>query len=126
MNMIFGHGIDIIEISRIKKAIEKSERFQTKIFSQNEIAYCESKANKYQSYAARFATKEAFFKAIGTGWANGIKWTDIEVLNNESGKPILCLHNKALIFINENNINNLHVSISHLKDIAIASVILEK
>ncbi len=123
--MIFGHGIDIIEISRIQKAIERSNRFKTKIYTANEILYCESKASKYQAFAARFAAKEAFFKAIGTGWAKGIQWTDIEVLNNDLGKPNLILYNNAKCYLTQNNINHTHISLSHLKDIAIASVILE-
>lgn len=124
--MILGQGIDIIEVNRIQKAIEKSKSFKEKIFTANEINYCESKNNKFQAYSVRFAAKEAFFKAIGTGWAKGMKWTDVEVYNNDEGKPFLKLHGIALEISEKNNVCNIHLSLSHIKDTAIASVILEK
>ena len=86
--MIFGVGIDNIEVKRIKKQIDDSTKFKEKIFTVKEIEYCESKKNYAESFAARFAAKEAFLKAIGTGWSNGLQFTDIEILNDENGKPI--------------------------------------
>ena len=114
-------GIDIIEVERIKKNIEeKKEKFLTRIYTQKEIEYCESrKANKYQSYAARFAAKEAVFKAISPILSNKyeISWKDIEVTNNENGRPI--------VNINNNICKNykIDISISHTATTAIASVI---
>ncbi len=124
--MIYGIGNDIIEIARIKKAIEKNQAFRDKVFSQNEINLCEGKANKYQSYAARFAAKEAFMKAWGTGWGEGISWNEIEILSCKNGRPYLNLLAKTKDVITKENNFILHVSLSHLKDYAIAQVVIEK
>lgn len=122
---IYGIGTDIIEVQRIQKAIESSSSFLTKVFTEAEIAYCSSKGNATQSYAARFAVKEAFLKALGTGWLDGIQWTDISVHNNELGAPLLIITNKAKEICDSLQIKQSHVSLSHLKDLAIAYVILE-
>lgn len=114
--MILGTGIDIIEVERVKKITEKSPRFLDKIFTSDEIDYCLKKKNKYQHLAARFAAKEAFFKAIG----KRINWTDVELFNLSSGKPELKIKNKERL-----HVEKAHVSISHLKDYAVAAVILE-
>jgi len=124
--MNFEHGTDIVEVSRIKKAIEASDRFRNKVFTENEIIYCESRKAKYQSYAVRFAAKEAFLKALGTGWANGIRWSDIEILNDASGKPFVSLYSVAKDIFDTNNYQKVCVSLSHTKDTAIASVIITK
>ncbi len=126
--MIFGIGIDIIEVARIEKQIEaESNSFVKKIFTENEIRYCETKIkNKAQNYAARFAAKEAFFKALGTGWRDGLSWKDIEIENDELGKPNILLSGKSKKNIQENSISKIHVSLSHIKEIAVAVVILEK
>jgi len=123
--MIYGIGTDIIEVSRIQKAIEKKNGFKEKVFSPNEIVSCEAKGNKYQSYAARFAAKEAFMKAFSSGWNNGISWNEIEILNHDNGSPYLNLINgtKELVFSGKNLL--LHVTLSHLKDFATAQVIIE-
>ncbi len=114
-------GTDIIEISRIKDSIEKLDKsFLNKIYTKNEIAYCESKGNqKYQHYAARFAAKEAAFKAISDELNDkyGLSWKDYEIINDESGKPHLN--------INETNIKNIEdidISLSHCKEYATANV----
>jgi holo-[acyl-carrier protein] synthase len=117
MGMILGTGIDIIEVERVKRIAEKSPRFLEKIFTSGEIGYCLKKKNKYQHLAARFAAKEAFFKAIG----KRINWTDVELFNLSSGKPELKIKNKERF-----RIEKAHVSISHLKDYAVAAVILEE
>ena len=128
--MIAGIGIDHIEISRIKKIIKKEkERFLERIFSEGEIKYCEGKKNKYQHYAARFAAKEAVYKALtpeGKAAPEGIKWRDIEVVNNESGKPEIILRNKALSFAKKIKVSKIYLSLSHNNDTAISQVILEK
>jgi holo-[acyl-carrier protein] synthase len=122
---IFGTGTDIIEVQRVKKAIENSKSFKQKVFSQNEITYCDSISSPMQSYTARFAAKEAFLKAIGTGWADGIKWTEISVEKNEKGAPFLILSGKTLDIFHSLNCKKIHLSLSHIKDYAVAFVIIE-
>ena len=124
--MIFGIGIDNIEVERIKKQIDGSTKFKEKIFTMNEIDYCESKKNYAESFAARFAAKEAFLKAIGTGWSDGLKFNDIEILNDMKGKPMIHLQGKAKQVILDNEISNIQVSLTHLKEIASAIIIIEK
>ena len=124
-NLIFGTGTDIIEVDRVKDQISKDNGFKETIFTVNEITYCESKKNKAQHYAARFAAKESFFKAIGTGWRYGMAFNEIEILNNELGKPEVFLHGKTKEFAKDQGINKIHVSISHLKKIVNAIIILE-
>ncbi|MDY6915282.1 MAG: holo-ACP synthase [Candidatus Cloacimonadota bacterium] len=124
--MIYGVGIDNIEVHRIKKQIDSSDKFKKKIFTEREIEYCESHANFAQCFAARFAAKEAFMKAIGTGWSKGIKFSEIEVVNSDNGKPTLNIKGKSLNLMHHNKIKFSHLSISHLKDYATAVVILEK
>ena len=123
--MIKGTGIDIIDIPRIKKMIEKDNLFQNKIFSATEIEYCSGKHKKEIHFAARFASKEAFFKALGTGWRYGMRWQDISVENNDLGKPDIVLSGKALDFFKESGMEHIHLSISHTKEYAVASVIIE-
>ncbi len=124
--MIFGIGTDIIEVHRVKRSIEKTDAFEKKIFTEKEIEYCRSNKKSEQSFAARFAGKEAFFKALGTGWIDGMKFTDIEILNDELGKPYVNIYGEVLNKCNENNIGNIHISLSHLKEFASAYVVLEK
>jgi holo-[acyl-carrier protein] synthase len=123
--MIKGTGVDIIEISRIKSAIERDNKFINKIFTVNEIEYCESKAKKAQHYAARFASKEAFFKALGTGWRNGMSWTDIDINNDSLGKPDIKLSGETLLFFNKLKLSSISLSISHSKKYAVGFVIIE-
>ena len=86
--MIVGSGVDLAEVDRIRKSIERfGTRFVDRIFTPGEIAYVEKKANRFERYAARFAAKEAGMKAIGTGWKRGVTWHDFEVANLPSGKP---------------------------------------
>ncbi|MBN1274215.1 MAG: holo-ACP synthase [Candidatus Aminicenantes bacterium] len=124
--MIFGIGIDIIEVERINKQIMKETGFIEKIFTIKEREYCESHKNKAQNYAARFAAKEAFFKAAGTGWRGGMAFHEVEVINDELGKPRLNLYGKTRRFIESQGITNLHVSLSHIRDMASSIVIIEK
>ena len=122
--MIIGIGTDIIEVERVSKANGK-EAFKKKIFTEREIAYCESQ-KKEESYAARFAAKEAFFKALGTGWRDGMGITEVEIVNNELGKPEIALSGKAKEIFEAKGGTHIHVSLSHIKSMAIAYVILEK
>jgi holo-[acyl-carrier protein] synthase len=123
--MIYGIGTDIIEVSRIHAVMEKEIGFREKIFTLGEIAYCETKRHKYENYAARFSAKEAFMKAIGTGWRFGIRFADIEVYHDEFGKPLIRLHGKAEELGKIEGISKIHVSLSHVKEIATAVVIVE-
>jgi holo-[acyl-carrier protein] synthase len=120
-------GTDIIEIKRIEKSIEKYENFIKKVFTKKEIEYCESKKNqKYQHYAARFAAKEAFSKALGTG-LSGFTLKDIYIVNDDKGKPTLIAENKAAEIVKEKfGECSIHVSLSHEKEYAIAFVIIER
>lgn len=114
-------GTDIIEVERIKDSIEKlGDKFLNRVFTENEIAYCESKkANKYEHYAARFAAKEAIFKAISPLLDNkfSIDWTDIEILNDNQGRPYVLSAKDNL-----NNIN-IDISLSHIKEYALATAV---
>ena len=85
--MIAGVGTDMIEVERIAVKIAKESGFRELVFSEKEISYCETKAHKFEHYAARFAAKEAFFKALGTGWLNGTAFNEIEITNDAAGKP---------------------------------------
>jgi holo-[acyl-carrier protein] synthase len=114
--MVLGTGIDIIEVQRVQTIAERNPRFLERIFTSREIDYCMKKRNKYQHLAARFAAKEAFFKALG----KRISWTAVELYNLSSGKPELKIKNKQKL-----HVDKAHVSISHLKDYAVAAVILE-
>ena len=124
--MIIGIGTDLLEVLRMKKTLSEQTAFKENIFTENEIAYCEKLKYKEQHYAARYAAKEAFIKAIGTGWRNGIKFIEIEIINDDLGKPEIFLSGKAKEIANNLEVNKIHVSISHLKDIANAYVIITK
>src|SRR5271166_1741886 len=94
--MIVGTGIDIAEVDRIRHSIERfGRRFIERVFTEAEIRYCESKANKVERYAARFAAKEAAMKAIGTGWSHGVTWRDVEVRRMPGGRPTIAFHRRA-------------------------------
>lgn len=123
--MIQGIGIDIVEIERLRKAMKRGrERFVRRVFTNTEIDYCNNKL-KYQHFAVRFAAKEAFMKALGTGWQNGISWKDIETINNRLGKPNLNLFGKAKKLASEMKVRTIHVSLSYSENYAVAQVILE-
>jgi holo-[acyl-carrier protein] synthase len=124
--MVAGLGIDMIEVERITNNIGKEAGFRELVFSKNEINYCETKTNKFEHYAARFAAKEAFFKAMGTGWMSGTAFNEIEIKNDEQGKPELILLGQTAIAVNKNGGIKISVSLSHLKTFASAVVIIEK
>lgn len=124
--MIFGIGIDIFDVHRIKAKMEEDSGFLSSIFTDNEIAYCEKLNHKEQHYAARFSAKEAFLKALGTGWRYGISFLDIEVLNDDLGKPHLKISGQSREFIKNYKIINIALSISHTKEASAALVILEQ
>ena len=125
--MIFGTGIDIIEVDRIKNSIQKySDRFKKKIFTQKEIDYCHSQADPAKHFAARFTVKEAVLKCFGTGMTGSILWKDIEVDKLNSGQPVLNLYGNGKKLINQMNLKHIHVSITHDKTYAAAQAIAEK
>ena len=123
--MIKGIGTDIVEIKTIEKSILQSKRFKERVYTNNEIEYCEKKPNKFQHYAARFAAKEAVMKALGTGWDQGIQWKHIEVLNEPNGKPIILIRDKAKELTNKNEINDIYISLSHCENYATAFVVIQ-
>ena len=125
-SMIVGTGVDIAEVPRIAAAIERfGERFIRRIFTDQEIQYCESKQNKAERYAARFAAKEAALKAIGTGWRRGVSWREVEVTRQPGGRPTLAFHGVAASFAAKLGMRRAHLSLSHTVEHAIAHVILE-
>lgn len=125
--MIVGTGIDIAEVERIAASLERFERrFIERIFTAEEIRYCESKANKAERYAARFAAKEAGMKAIGTGWNHGVRWKDIEVQRLPGGRPTVVFHGRASEFFSKLGAQRAHLSLTHTKGVAMAVVLLEQ
>ena len=124
--MIVGMGIDMAEVPRIQAVIESQrERFLRRVFTPEEVAYCEQFKNKYERYAGRFAVKEAAMKALGTGWSRGVRWVDLEVVRVRGGKPTLLLKGEALKIAAAMGVKNIAVSITHTEAQAIAQVIFE-
>jgi holo-[acyl-carrier protein] synthase len=125
--MIVSIGIDIIEVYRIRETISRTPRFLERVYTARERAYCESKgAAAAQSYAARFAAKEAFLKALKTGWRGKITWHDIEITSNNEGVPALKIEGAAQDILKNLGANQIHLSLSHTTEHAVAQVILER
>lgn len=123
--MIYGVGIDLVKIERIKEVVEKwGDKFLKRVFTEDEISYCYTKQNPYLSLSVRFAAKEAFVKAIGSEVA--VSLTDIEVVNSPNGKPQIKANGKLKEFLEKKKIKRAALSLSHEKDYGIACVILEK
>lgn len=124
--MIVGTGIDIAEVERVRRAIERfGGRFLQRIYTAGEMRYCDAKANRFERYAARFAAKEAAMKALGTGWNHGVRWVDCEVVRMPGGRPTISFHGRAGEFASKLGVKNTALSISHTAEQAIAQVILE-
>src|SRR2546423_14192119 len=124
--MIIGTGIDIAEVPRIRQSIERfGDRFLRRIYTLGEMRYCDSKANRAERYAARFAAKEAAMKALGTGWNHGVSWRDCEVVRLPGGRPTIQFHGKAEEFAAKLGVKNAALSITHTKEQALAEIILE-
>ena len=123
--MVLGHGIDIVEVARIKQLVqEHGAHFLDRVFTPAEQAYCARNTRRYYEHlAGRFAAKEAVLKVIGTGWRGGIAWTDIEVLRETSGQPKISLTGETLRIATELGITQWHLSISHIETHATASAI---
>ncbi len=125
--MILSIGIDIVEVYRIRQTIARTPRFATRVFTADERAFCDGKGvAAAQSYAGRFAAKEAFLKALKTGWRGKITWQDIEIVSDKKGAPSLKIHGEAKNILKKLGADYMHLSISHTGDHAIAEVILEK
>ena len=124
--MITGIGIDVIQNERIRDSIQRfGDRFLKRIYTEGEIEYCRKCAQPELHYAARFAAKEAAFKALGTGWAGGIKWKDVEVVRMPTGKPELHLHGEASSYAASAGANRFYVSLTHDQLVSCAVVIME-
>ena len=123
--MIVGTGIDIVEVPRIGQSIERfGKRFLKRIFTVAEIRYCETKANRVERFAARFAAKEAGMKSIGTGM-RGVSWQDFEVGREPSGRPTMLFHGRAATIAERLGVRRSHLSVSHTEEHAVAYVLLE-
>lgn len=123
--MVIGIGIDIIEIDRIKDSVEKfGDRFLRKIYTDKELEYCIKKKYKYQHLAARFAAKEAVYKALATGWDTEVSWQHIEISNEPNGMPIVTLHGKLKKFLHKGK--DLKISMSHSRDYVACMAIIYK
>lgn len=123
--MIYGVGTDIIEVERIRSFIAKGEAFRKRVWTEAEMAYCDAHRDPAPFYAARFSAKEAFVKALGTGFIKGIGFNQIEVYHDELMKPHIRLEGKAKEFADRAGITRIHLSISHVKDWANAVAVLE-
>ena len=125
--MIVSIGIDIVEVYRIRSTIARTPRFAVRVFTENEREYCEAKGvAAAQSYAGRFAAKEAFLKALKTGWRGKITWHDVEIISDEQGVPSIEVRGEAKRLLEDLGVTNVHISISHTVDHAVAQVIFEK
>ena len=123
--MIYGIGTDIVKIERVKNVIERwGDKFLKRVFTEKEIIYCYKNKHPYNSFAARFAAKEAFIKSLGS--KKDISFSEIEVLNDTDGKPSLIVYGKSLKTLEGYDIRKVHLSLSHDSDYSIAFVILEK
>jgi holo-[acyl-carrier protein] synthase len=127
--VILGSGVDLAEVERIQSALENprtGRRFRARVFTEREIAYCENKRRgKYESYAGRFAAKEAVMKALGRGWGSKVRWLDIEVARARSGKPEIVLHDKTARLAEQLGIRRWTLSITHTKQHGLAYVIAQ-
>jgi len=120
---VFGIGIDLVSVSRVRAALERyPERFRNRVFTKSEVEFCETLGDKYPSYAGRFAAKEAFSKALGTGLRGAIGWTEIDVCDNERSRPTIRVTGRAEKILAG---RKTHLSISHLSDYATAIVVIE-
>ena len=125
--MIVSIGIDIVEVYRIAETLARTPRFGERVFTDAERTYCEAKgAAAPQSYAGRFAAKEAFLKALQTGWRGKITWRDIEILSNDQGVPELNISGEAAELFKNSGATQMHLCISHTSEHAVAQVIFEK
>jgi holo-[acyl-carrier protein] synthase len=125
--VIEGVGTDLVEVARMEQAVRRhGDRFLQRVFTPSEREYCRSQHHAFQSYAARFAAKEAFLKALGTGLRDGISWQDMDIVRDGAGRPELILAGRALELATGRGITRVFVSLSHTADHGMAVVILER
>jgi holo-[acyl-carrier protein] synthase len=124
MSAIVGIGVDVVDVKRMKVVLDaRGSSLIKKLFTESEIAYCMSKKNSHEHYAARFAAKEAVSKAMQTGWSGKFRWRDVEVINNPSGAPKVILHD----FVAQQLVKcRVHISLSHTENTVVAFAIIEK
>jgi holo-[acyl-carrier protein] synthase len=116
-------GVDLIEVARVRSAISRYDgRFLNRIYTQEEVESCAARATRYLAYAARFAAKEAFFKALGTGLSGGVSWQDVAVVGDEHSRPKIAVKGKARTLLGERRVQ---LSLSHTREYAIAVVVIE-
>jgi holo-[acyl-carrier protein] synthase len=124
--MIVGMGIDVAEVKRIRAVIEsQAERFLRRVYTPEEVTYCEQFKNKFERYAGRFAAKEAAMKALGTGWSRGVRWVDVEVVRQRGGRPTISLKGTARKIADNLGVKHIALSITHTAEQAFAQVIFE-
>jgi len=124
--MIIGTGIDIVEIGRIQGVMERlKDRFILRVFTAAEQEFCRAHRDPAPHFAARFAAKEALFKALGTGWAKGVTWLDVEVVRERPAAPVMTLYGEARKLSDQMGVQRVHVTLSHSDQWAVAMVILE-
>jgi len=124
---IVGIGLDLVRIARIRELTDRwKDRFLERLYTDEERRYCLARGTPYASLAGRFAAKEAILKAIGTGWSRGVRWRDIQILNDQAGKPVATVQGRVAALFREAGITGVHVSLTHDGDYAIAEVVLTK
>jgi holo-[acyl-carrier protein] synthase len=124
--MLIGTGVDLIEVERIAHSIERyGERFLRRVYTDHEIAYCNRKRVSAESFAARFAAKEAGAKALGTGISRGVTWNEFQVARNPGGRPILELRGRAALLATELGVRAISLSLTHTSGLAMATVVME-
>jgi holo-[acyl-carrier protein] synthase len=124
--MLIGTGVDLIEVERIAQSIERyGERFLRRIYTDDEIAYCSRRRSSAESFAARFAAKEAGAKALGTGISRGVTWSEFQVERQPGGRPVLALRGRAAVLARELGVKTISLSLTHTGSLAMASVMME-
>jgi holo-[acyl-carrier protein] synthase len=121
--MTAGIGVDIVEIARVRAALERTPRFRERVFTEQERAYCDRRANPYASYAGCFAAREAVLKALGCGFGDGVGWQDVSVGHDEKGRPLALLAGRARAIAEEQGVVEMYLSISHTQDVAVANAV---
>ena len=124
--MLIGTGVDLIEVERIAHSIERfGERFLRRVYTDHEIAYCRGRRGSAESFAARFAAKEAGAKALGTGISRGVTWNEFQVARNPGGRPVLELRGRAALLAKELGVRAISLSLTHTGSLAMATVVME-
>ncbi|WP_447978157.1 holo-ACP synthase [Candidatus Nitrospira bockiana] len=122
---VVGIGLDLVKIARIQAILERwEERFLARVYTDAERRLIERRPAPAVSFAGRFAAKEAVLKALGTGWASGVSWLDVQILNDAHGRPVATLHGRAGLLMARAGVTQVHVSVSHDEDYAVAQAVL--